>query len=294
MPTFYNGKQFFLTYPQFDHSNAKSLITFLRTKGTIAEYIVAKELHEDGSPHIHVCVRYESTVKGSVRHFDFNEKHPNKQDPRNWSACKQYCKKGGDFEEWSLGTECKEPMDLAERVSTYEKEEDWMSWCALNAVSYQYATWFWNRFKSDLTTITEGDDQTKQYLCEALSTFTFNADIHKCFIINGPSGCGKTTWAKLFMPKPTLFVSHIDQLKSFRPGYHKSIIFDDVDFKHWPRHSQIHLCDFDNPRAIHCRYATANIPSGIYKCFTSNVLPLDTTDQAIRRRVKTYNIKYFQ
>lgn len=93
------------------------------------------------------------------------------------------------------------------------------------------------------------------------------------------------------MPKPALFCSHIDQLKGFRTGFHKSIIFDDVDFNHYPRHSQIHLCDFDNPRAIHCRHAVANIPAGIFKCFTCNELPLNVTDEAIRRRVRVYNVR---
>lgn len=293
MPTFYNGKQFFLTYPQFQHENVTSLITFLRTRGTLSYYIVAKELHADGSPHVHACVKYENLVQGNVRHFDFAEKHPNKQDPRKWAACKQYCKKDKDFEEWEMDKESKQ-VDLSTTIADYDKEEDWMSWCALNRVSFQYATWFWTRFKSDNTTITDNTDSDKQYLCEALSAFTFNPDIHKVIILNGPSGCGKTTWAKLHMPKPSLFVSHIDQLKSFRAGFHKSIIFDDIDVNHWPRHSQIHLTDFDNTRAIHCRYATANIPSGIFKCFTCNVLPLNTSDEAIRRRVKIYNIKFMK
>jgi hypothetical protein len=295
MPSFYNGKQFFLTYAQFGHENCAELITFLRTRGTLIEFVVGRELHEDGSPHVHVCCKYEQIVKGNVRYFDFKEKHPNKQDPRNWNACKQYCKKDGDFEEWKMDTEPEKQVDLSSKCQEFEKEEDWMSWCALERISYQYATFFWTRCKTDTSTINEFSPEDelsiKSRLCTALSAFAFDPDRHRVFILNGPSGCGKTSWAKLHMPKPALFVSHIDQLKCFRTGFHKSIIFDDVDFKHWPRQSQIHLVDFNDPRSIHCRYATANIPAGVFKCFTSNYLPIDTSDAAIKRRVLVFNIK---
>lgn len=72
-------------------------------------------------------------------------------------------------------------------------------------------------------------------------------------------------------------------------GYHKSIIFDDVDFNHYPRTAQIHLCDFDNARDIHVRYGTAHIPAGIAKVFTCNEWPL-SSDPAVMRRVKRINV----
>lgn len=106
----------------------------------------------------------------------------------------------------------------------------------------------------------------------------------QCLVLRGPTGCGKTTWAKRNMPIPILFVSHIDTLKKFRTGFHKSIIFDDIDVKHYPRTGQIHLVDFENPRDIHCRHSTAHIPAGIYKCFTCNEWPL-IEDEAINRRI---------
>jgi len=102
MPSFFNGKRFFLTYPQTSHESATHLITYLRTRGELVGYVIGKELHENGDPHLHACVEYESTVRGNERLFDFQGRHPNVQSPRNWAACKTYCKKDKNFEEWSL------------------------------------------------------------------------------------------------------------------------------------------------------------------------------------------------
>ena len=108
----------------------------------------------------------------------------------------------------------------------------------------------------------------------------------KALVIVGASGIGKTVIAKRLIRKPALFVSHIDQLKSFRSGYHQGIVFDDVSFKHTPITNQIAITDYDNPRAIHCRHAIANIPARIMKIFTCNDAPLELEHEAIARRIQ--------
>jgi len=106
----------------------------------------------------------------------------------------------------------------------------------------------------------------------------------------GPAGCGKTTIAIQYATKPSLFVTHMDILKQFKPGFHKSIIFDDVSFAHLPRETNISIVDTEQPRAIHVRYGVAEIPNGVEKWFTANRYPfiLGATrfDPAIERRTK--------
>lgn len=109
--------------------------------------------------------------------------------------------------------------------------------------------------------------------------------IQKSIIITGSSGIGKTTWALTNSPKPCLLVSHMDQLKKFDASKHKSIIFDDMDFKHMPLTAQIHLTDSEQPRAIHVRYGIVTIPSGVTKIFTCNNYPFEF-HPAIERRTK--------
>jgi len=137
-----------------------------------------------------------------------------------------------------------------------------------------------------LNTIEE-DTPIDETMLDMLKTFHY--DQEKPLILIGPPGCGKTNWAKKHAKKPSLFISHIDRLKEYDPNYHKSIIFDDMDFNHLPRQGQVHLADYENPRDIHCRYHISNIPAGVQKIFTANFLPF-ASDPAIGRRTKIFNI----
>jgi len=283
MPSFYNGKRFFLTYPQCELV-PHILVAFLQFSGPVKSYLVAREKHEDGNYHLHACVEFDTVQRKPVDWLDCEGHHPNKQDPRNWNACKQYCKKDGEFIEGPEERVERTPMEICK---AYTNQEDWMDYCVLKRIGFQFATWYWHRSHANLTTILEDEHQGN--VIERLQELKFDPLLHRALLLKGPTGCGKTTWAKRNVPKPCLFVSHIDQLKEFQPGYHVSIIFDDVDFNHYPITSQIHLCDFDNPRAIHCRHTIASIPAGVWKVFTCNRWPL-TEDPAILRRVRRINV----
>jgi len=290
MPSFYNGKRFFLTYPQCNDAK-EDLLYLLGCKAELSYYVIARELHEDGNPHLHCCVEFKETQRHGVDWLDLNGKHPNKQDPRSWTACQVYCKKDGDYIETPQdisivkgGSE----LGLRSLCEGYDSQEEWYSYCVGEKISFSFAEFFWIRCHGDFATIIDGD--TEGVMVPELSSLEFPQD-GKCFVLVGDSGTGKTTWAKKVVPKPALFVSHIDELKTFRIGYHKSIIFDDVDFNHYPRTSQISIVDFDNPRAIHCRHAVARIPPGIFKIFTSNSDPLLLSDEAVRRRCRVVRMK---
>lgn len=109
--------------------------------------------------------------------------------------------------------------------------------------------------------------------------------------VKGPSGIGKTTWALTVSNKPALFVRHLDTLREFRNGYHKTIIFDDMSFQHLPRTAQIELVDRYHPQQIHIRYAVVNIPPNIPKIFLSND-SIFTYDEAIFRRLTLVNLEF--
>lgn len=146
----------------------------------------------------------------------------------------------------------------------------------------------WTHCHADrVATITE-DHQSNETMLQCLKEFRFVDDGLKSLLIHGPSGCGKTNWAKINAKKPALFVTHLDRLKDFDVSYHQSIIFDDLDFKHLPRTSQIHLVDRHNDRDIHIRYRIVHIPRGVQKIFTCNENPF-IHDPAIQRRL-TYKL----
>lgn len=104
-------------------------------------------------------------------------------------------------------------------------------------------------------------------------------------VLVGPTGIGKTSWAIKNCLKPAIICSHIEDLKKFRADIHRSIIFDDMSFKHLPLQGQIHLCDSDLARSIHVRWGIASIPAKTQKIFTCNERPF-AEHPAIDRRIK--------
>lgn len=110
-------------------------------------------------------------------------------------------------------------------------------------------------------------------------------------ILVGNPGCGKTQFALAHFENP-LLVSHIDDLKKLTEN-HDGIIFDDIDFTHNLRQTQIHLVDWDHDRSIHCRYGNAFIPKHTCKIFTCNFnhIPVNIKDDAIARRCIVTEVK---
>jgi len=161
-----------------------------------------------------------------------------------------------------------------------------LAYCSVNR--YMMADKIWQMVHEDKSltimddTLIEGtiSDEFKRLA----SQLEWNPNI--TLLIVGESGIGKTTWAKQTIPKPCLFVSHIDDLRKFKPNYHVSILFDDVSIMHMPDTAQIHILDQENPRSIHCRYGTARIPANVTKIFTCNSVPVNNSVAAISRRVQ--------
>lgn len=114
-------------------------------------------------------------------------------------------------------------------------------------------------------------------------------DWNTSLLLWGESGIGKTCYAKYLLPN-SLFVSHIDQLKSYSSAKYNGIIFDDMSFAHLPREAQIHLLDIDNERTIHVRYGHALIPANTKKLFLSNYNNIFLDDPAINRRLTKINL----
>jgi hypothetical protein len=292
------GKRFFFTWSQVewttDHAQVKTLLDSIAT----VEYtIIAREQHKDGGTHFHAAVQFTKSQDRKVSgHADLDGQHPNiknKANARAWEAAKDYCKKDGQFKEYGeqdtnsgelLGSKIDELYDQAEDFYAFLKL------CLDNSVPFGYCQASWNAKQTRSPTIDVGETSAGIIESPILRALRW-ADTSRAIVIVGPTGCGKTTWAVEHAPRPALFVSDIDDLKSFRVGFHNSIIFDDMCFSgdhtgkgQWPVQKQIHLVDFHMQRSIRCRYTTARIPAGVHKVFTCNEYPFSWSD-AIARRV---------
>lgn len=112
-------------------------------------------------------------------------------------------------------------------------------------------------------------------------------------ILWGESGTGKTSYARALLPN-ALFVSHMDDFGKYDTGTYEGIIIDDMSMTHLHREAQIHMFDVDQPRSIHIRYKTANIPAGTKKIFTTNNpygAIYNVGDKALERRITKFEIK---
>ena len=249
------------------------LLEFLENKGGHCQYIIAKELHTSGKKHYHAYVYYDERIDTiDPLFFDYEKVHPNIINPGiGWQA---YCRKDKEY----ITNLEENPFTTALKAKSVDEAMDFL-WkkrpqaMALNGdrIEKNYA----KRMK------VISPKEPKKY--EGPWKWPMIENIEST-IIMGPSNIGKTQFAKAHFKKP-LLVSHADQLRSFADGDYDGIIFDDMDFNHLPRTSQIHLVDFDEDRHIHARYNASYIPAGTRKIFTCNVSPLNIRDAAIKRRV---------
>jgi len=189
--------------------------------------------------------------------------------------------KKGSFHNYRPHTQNK--SDYLEVCKSFQDKIQWICWCAKESVAPAYMEAIWAHCHVKLPSTISESTPMDDTMFQCLKEYHWPDDSQKSLVLLGPPGCGKTNWAKKHAIKPALFVTHLDRLKDFKVGIHRSIIFDDCDFKYLPRTSQIHLVDRENPRDIHIRYRVAHIPQGIQKIFTCNEEPF-VRDDAIKRR----------
>lgn len=283
------AKNVFLTYSQAATIETKeSLLDFLKTRGNGITYcLVSRELHEDGNAHYHALISYAKRRDfRNPRYFDFNGIHPNMQSAASERATMEYIKKDGDIIETGnppAGKQQEPYHDICLRSNYME----WLEYCINAKIGFGYCKAIWSAVHPSVTnTITNAERPGE--LCTALQQFQYD-DWERCLVLIGPTGCGKTVWALKNAPKPALFIRHIDRLKDFDPEIHKSIIFDDMIFTHYPAQAQIHMVDNYLPSDIHIRYSVATIPAGTPKIFTCNERPFNE-HPAINRRIKVYKV----
>ncbi|ACG60169.1 AC1 [Ageratum enation virus - Lucknow] len=104
-----NAKNYFLTYPKCSLTKEEALFLLLNLQPpTNKKYIkIFRELHKDGSPHLHVLIQFEGKYQcKNQRFFDLVSPnrsahfHPNIQRAKSSTDVKSYIDKDGDTLEW--------------------------------------------------------------------------------------------------------------------------------------------------------------------------------------------------
>lgn len=263
MPFKFDSLTAFLTYPQCD-ADAQELIDFFNSIKPVQWCRVALEHHEDGSPHRHAVVKFSTRLQSkNERIFDFNGKHPNIQRVRSITAALNYCAKEEHVDHGPVPSSSKrEWSDIV--AAAAGPEEEWLRVCHEERIQPHVSKRLRELKDSAVYDLDEYDGRPIQEDLQLLpQEFT-------SLCIVGAPGIGKTGWAMRSVPRPALLVKHLDCLKHFRPGYHKSIVFDDCDFKHLPRSTQLQVCDYENQVQVHVRYGVATIPARVPRLFLCN------------------------
>lgn len=292
-----NSKNICLTYPHCSLS-AHDAAAQLSTIFTGAKYIIAcTETHQNGEPHVHAGIALDKAYRTKSCTFaDLRSRdnvitfHPNVQSARRFGAWVQYLKKDGNFVEIGSFSNNKANNDvseseLIEAAKTLELPE-FLAFCAVHRLNYAKA--IWESFHKDNSITLTAEQSFEGVIDERFQKLIDSVELkpNLTLLVIGKSGIGKTTWAKQTIPKPCLFVTHLDDLRKFQSDYHVSILFDDVSFCHLPDTSQIHLLDYENPRSIHIRHTIARVPAGVRKIVTCNTVPASIHIEAISRRTQ--------
>jgi len=299
------GKRFHLTYSQCPLERDR-IFEFLSTLGKdVIRCRIGCELHDDGSPHRHVAIEYASAWdrRNASSFFDIDGFHPQilpKRTKSEWSAAWEYAKKEGDFADYIDEDEAEKTSSLSDLVEGSKSYKEFLDAIDRRGTQFGLAKEMW-RVCTSRASITLTDENISEHAVGTipslhLQALRFDPDESRSVILQGNTELGKTTWAMINMPKPCLWVNQVEDLRDFREGYHKSIIFDDVCYQHRPRSEQLYLVCNRQPRNCWARYTNIRLPRGVYKVFTCNAgtdkLPVmyNMGDDAIDSRCKLIQI----
>jgi len=277
------GKRFHLIYSRCD-ATATDLYRFLcELDIDILRCRIGQEKHADGGGHLHCALELRNPLdkRNAARFFDYSGHHPQikpKRTKPEWKATWLYVGKDGQDQTFGSPFDGEDdvPMLLSELARTSRTYLEYLDTIEKRGTQFGLAKEIWQEVNSGNETITISDENAATFgpgTLESvqLSDLPFPTGDLRSLVLQGPPQIGKSTWAIHRMPRPCLWVTHIDDLCAFRSGYHVSIIFDDMCFQHLPRQTQLHLACNRQARSLHCRYVRAKLPRGLFKVFTCNM-----------------------
>lgn len=263
-----NAKYAFLTYPRCSASPQDVLDRTRKLTGYHSS-IVARELHQDGTPHIHILVAFQNKCdfKSFTRLDELGGLHGNYASVRQLLACYNYVRKGNDFLDDNFPVQSKssnkrsrdeKELDIYAPIATLGSERAVIDHLLDKAPAeyFKFGHNILNNYRRHAGT--EPPNYLSPYpidsfkptrvMLDWLDEYGYppNLDRRKALILVGPTCLGKTAWARSLDP------CHIFMRSAFNiDKWHeqaKYIVIDDIDWKFIPNKKQLILamgeCEF--------------------------------------------------
>lgn len=279
------SKKYFLTYPQCPLTSEEYLLWISTKCATPFKYVIAQELHKDGTPHLHVYLELEKALSlTDAQFFDVPPTesperpnyHPNIQSVRSPKAVQDYCIKEGNFKTnmdltktatkspsaWMGALELARTGSVAEAIEALAATPDGAKQLCLHGPT----------LRANLRKLTP----RKEFARHALSEYSFPSHLWQqdktVLLLYGATAVGKTSLAKALLPL-AMKTKQMDMLRDYQADTVTGFILDEFSAFHLHREAQLSLVDVDDDTEIHCRYTDAIIPRGTPRIFTTNKKP---------------------
>ncbi|OMJ09562.1 Replication-associated protein, partial [Smittium culicis] len=286
------GKSFFLTYPRCN-LDLNVILTELEKIMSFDKYIIAREKHASGEPHIHVFLsRFEKKATRNPKFFDILGFHGNYQTCRSSKSVMAYVAKDKDY--ITNMPESAFPHLKKSAVQRYFEAETVEE--ALEVAKNS------NDLGRDYIRNAELFEKSARYLKERpVELVPFKDPSHRfipphgirkwdrtkqALMLFGKTGTGKSSYAETLFNNP-LVVNSLEDLKRLRP-VHDGIVFDEFNplKLKLPRETMIMLTNVEFHSTVSVKHGSVTIPRLLPRVFLTNV-KIFYNDPAIVRRVKT-------
>jgi hypothetical protein len=301
------SKRFFLTYPKvIDLPDLEQL--FLQAMQSIfgiihedkMSYIIVRELHEDGTPHIHIYLEFQdkqSIYSRDKLHVCLRDKdgkdaiHQGKYESvRNKDLVIEYILKDSNNDYLTNII-----LPLVKNIIYTNPEEHLFAIlesegydAATNALVTQYKSLaakkgatiirnlralneiIWKRSYKQNNNVR---DINEFRIPPEVLDWKDNSHNKTALIIWGPSGTCKTEFTKSLLKSmnlETLLIRNVNALKDVRIETNTALLFDDISLAGKTREELIHYFDLENGTQLRVLYSIVDIPPGTPRAFTTN------------------------
>ena len=301
-----NTRTLFLTYPKCSLSveEARDLLLEKLEGPTVQDWCIAREEHQDGTPHLHCYLKLSRKVNiKDPSKLDLKEFHGNYQGCRSPKCVLKYVTKGGKYIS-NMG-EVEEHLKKMENQSLYVqvhqlakegKGAEAVNLLANHPKGARDLLLYGDLIQKSMAKLKKAKSPQINFKLEDFS-LDWTWDVTKTLVLTGKTNLGKTTLSHCLIQEvsklPALLIRHMDRVKEYDSNLWGGIIFDDMSFKHLHREAQIALTDTAFDTDIHVRYSVATLPRETPRIITTNLDPyliLDLYDEAIRRRCQLVEV----